>query len=159
MNTKNKISFENSFSINEYKEKYHSFYEIKESPDSQLQISNLEGVFIPNAKTENISLNNLQKEKNSDKNPSEISDKHIDIIHKENSRIIDNAMKEENNSLIKEFGKEMLANLMLFLKEAKADLTASLKEANADLTDRLIASLKESNADLVNKIFEKMNNK
>ena len=43
MNTKNKISFENSFSINEYKEKYHSFYEIKVSPGSQLQISNLEG--------------------------------------------------------------------------------------------------------------------
>ena len=56
MNTKNKISSENSFSINKYKEKYHSFYEIKESPDSQLQISNFEGVFIPNAKTENISI-------------------------------------------------------------------------------------------------------
>ena len=93
-------------------------------------------------------MNNLLIEKNSEKNPSEISDKHIDIIHKENSRIIDNAMKEENNSLIKEFGKEMLANL-----------TASLKETNADLTASFIASLKESNADLVNKIFEKMNNK
>ena len=104
----------------------------------------------------------LLQEKNSDKNPSEISDKHADIIRKENLIIIDNAMakmREENNSFIKAFGKEMLANLMLFLKEAKADLTASLKEANADLTDRLIASLKESNADLVNKIFEKMNNK
>ena len=120
MNTKNKISSENSFSINKYKEKYHSFYEIKESPDSQLQISNLEGVFIPNAKTENISLNNLLQEKNSDKNPSEISDKHIDIIRKENLIIIDNAMakmREENNSFIKAFGKEMLANLMLFLKK------------------------------------------
>ena len=151
MNTKNKISSENSFSINKYKEKYHSFYEIKESPDSQLQISNLEGVFIPNAKTENISLNNLLQEKNSDKNPSEISDKHIDIIRKENLIIIDNAMakmREENNSFIKAFGKEMLANL-----------TASLKETNADLTASFIASLKESNADLVNKIFEKMNNK
>ena len=151
MNTKNKISSENSLSINKYKEKYHSFYEIKESPDSQLQISNLEGVFIPNAKTENISLNNLLQEKNSDKNPSEISDKHIDIIRKENLIIIDNAMakmREENNSFIKAFGKEMLANL-----------TASLKETNADLTASFIASLKESNADLVNKIFEKMNNK
>ena len=93
----------------------------------------------------------LLQEKNSDKNPSEISDKHIDIIRKENLIIIDNAMakmREENNSFIKAFGREMLANLMFFLKEG-----------NADLTDRLIASLKESNADLVNKIFEKMNNK
>ena len=57
-------------------------------------------------------------------------------------------MREENNSFIKAFGKEMLANL-----------TASLKETNADLTASFIASLKESNADLVNKIFEKMNNK
>ena len=56
MNTKNKISSENSFSINKYKEKYHSFYEIKVSLGSQLQISNLEGTFIPNAKTENISI-------------------------------------------------------------------------------------------------------
>ena len=162
MNTKNKKLSENSISINKYKEKYHSFYEIKESSDTQLQISNLEGLFIPNAKTENISLNHLFQEKNSDKNPSEISDKHIDIIRKENLIIIDNAMAKmrgENNLFIKAFSKEMLVNLMLFLKEAKVDLTASLKEGNADLTDRLIASLKESNADLVNKIFEKMNNK
>ena len=122
----------------------------------------MESLFIPNTKTENISLKNLFQEKNSDKNPSEISDKHIDIIRKENLIIIDNVMakmREENNSFIKAFWKEMLANLMFFLKEAKADLTASLKEANVDLTASFIASLKESNADLVNKIFEKMNNK
>ena len=119
MNTKNKKSSKNSISINKYKEKYHSFYEIKVSPGSQLQISNLEGLFIPNAKTENISLNNLLQEKNSDKNPSEISDKHADIIRKENLIIIDNAMakmREENNSFIKAFGKEMLSNLTASLK-------------------------------------------
>ena len=78
----------------------------------------------------------LLQEKNSDKNPSEISDKPIDIIRKENLIIIDNAMakmREENNLFIKAFAKEMFANLTVILKE--------------------------SNTDLVNKIFEKMNNK
>ena len=72
----------------------------------------------------------------SDKNPSEISEKYIDVIRKENLIFIDNAMakmREENNLFIKAFAKEMFANL-----------TASLKEANDDL---------------INKIFEKMNNK
>lgn len=135
MNTQNKKSSENSFSINKYKEKYHSFYEIKESSDTQLQISNLEGLFIPSAKTENISLKNFFQDK-SDKNPSEISEKYIDVIRKENLIFIDNAMakmREENNLFIKAFAKEMFANLTVILKE--------------------------SNTDLVNKIFEKMNNK
>ena len=136
MNMQNKKSSKNLFSINKDKEKYHSFYEIKESSDTQLQISNLEGLFIPNAKTENISLNNFFQESKSDKNPSEISGKYIEIIRKENLIFIDNAMakmREENNLFIKTFAKEMFANL-----------TASLKEANDDL---------------INKIFEKMNNK
>ena len=136
MNMQNKKSSKNLFSINKDKEKYHSFYEIKESSDTQLQISNLEGLFIPNAKTENISLNNFFQESKSDKNPSEISGKYIEVIRKENLIFIDNAMakmREENNLFIKAFAKEMFANLTVILKE--------------------------SNTDLVNKIFEKMNNK
>ena len=136
MNTQNKKTSENSFSINKDKEKYHSFYEIKKSSDTQIQISNLEGLFIPNAKTKNITLKNFFKKSKSDKNPSEISDKYIEVIRKENLFFIDKAMakmREENNLFIKTFAKEMFANL-----------TASLKEANDDL---------------INKIFEKMNNK
>ena len=100
-----------------------------------MQISNLEGLFIPNVKTENISLKNFFQDK-SDKNPSEISEKYINVIRKENLIFIDNAMakmREENNLFIKAFAKEMFANLTVILKE--------------------------SNTDLVNKIFEKMNNK
>ena len=136
MNTQNKKSSENSFSIKKDKEKYHSFNEIKESSDTQLQISNLEDIFIPNAKTEIITLKNFSQESKTDKNPSENFDKYIEIIHKENLIFIDSAMakmRKENNSFIKTFAKEMFANL-----------TASLKEANADL---------------INKFFEKMNNK
>ena len=94
----------------------------------------MEGLFIPSAKTENISLKNFFQDK-SDKNPSEISEKYIDVIRKENLIFIDNAMAkmgEENNLFIKAFAKEMF---------------------------NLTVILKESNTDLVNKIFEKMNNK
>ena len=141
----NKKSSENLCSINKDKEKYHSFYEIKESSDTQLQISNLEGFFIPNAKTENITLKNFFQESKSDKNPSEISDKYIEVIHKENLIFIDNAMakmREENNLFIKTFAKEMFANLAVILKEANANLIGSLKEANADLINKIFENMK-----------------
>ena len=62
MNTQNKKSSENSFSINKDKEKNHSFYEIKESSDTQFRISNSEDLFIPRARTESITMKNSSQD-------------------------------------------------------------------------------------------------
>ena len=80
------------------------------------------------------------KECKSDKNPSEIPEKYIEFVRKENLELIKTFMKEmrdENKIFIKLFAKELIDNL----------------------ADKLAVVLQKSNADLINGVVEKMKNK
>ena len=96
-------------------------------------------LLIKKDKKNHHSLNEIKKYK-SDKNPSEIPEKYIEFVRKENLELIKAFMKEardENKIWIKLFAKEIVDNL----------------------ADKLAVVLQKSNADLVNNIFEKMKNK
>ena len=137
MNKQNKKSSENSLIIKKDKKNHHSPYEIKGSSDS---LSNFESVFKAYAKTEYFTSKNGSQESKTDKNPSEIPEKYIEFVRKENLELIKTFMKEarkENKISIKLFAKEIVDNL----------------------ADKLAVVLKNSNADLVKGVVEKMKNK
>ena len=137
MNKQNKKSSENSLIIKKDKKNHHSPYEIKGSSES---LSNFESVFKAYAKTEYFTSKNGSQESKTDKNPSEIPEKYIEFVRKENLELIKTFMKEarkENKISIKLFAKEIVDNL----------------------ADKLAVVLQKSNADLVNNIVEKMKNK
>jgi len=137
MNKQNKKSSENSLLIKKDKKNHHSSYEIKGSSDS---LSNFESVFKAYAKTEYFTSKNGSQESKTDKNPSEIPEKYIEFVRKENLELIKTLMTEvrkENDISIKLFAKEIVDNL----------------------ADKLAVVLKNSNADLVKGVVEKMKNK
>ena len=133
MNKQNKKSSENSLIIKKDKKNHHSPYEIKGSSES---LSNFESVFKPYARTEYFTSNNGSLESKTDKNPSEIPEKYIEFVRKENLELIKTLMTEvrKENKL---FAKEIVDNL----------------------ADKLAVVLKNSNADLVKGVVEKMKNK
>ena len=126
MNKQNKKSSENSLLIKKDKKNHHSPYEIKGSSES---LSNFESVFKPYARTEYFTSNNGSQESKTDKIPSEIPEKYIEFVRK------------ENKIAIKLFAKEIVDNM--------AD----------KLADKLAVVLQKSNADLINGVVEKMKNK
>ena len=107
--------------------------------NKQNKKSSENSLLIKKDKINNHSLNEIKKYK-SDKNPSEIPEKYIEFVRKENLELIKAFMKEvrdENKNFIKLFAKELIDNL----------------------ADKLAVVLQKSNADLVNNIVEKMKNK
>ena len=107
--------------------------------NKQNKKSSENSLLIKKDKINNHSLNEIKKYK-SDKNPSEIPEKYIEFVRKENLKLIKTFMKEmrdENKIFIKLFAKEIVDNL----------------------ADKLAIVLQKSNADLVNNIVEKMKNK
>ena len=111
--------------------------------NKQNKKSSENSLLIKKDKKNHHSLNEI-KECKSDKNPSEIPEKYIEFVRKENLELIKAFMKEvrdENKNFIKLFAKELIDNL--------AD----------KLADKLAVVLQKSNADLVNNIVEKMKNK
>ena len=127
----------NSLLIKKDNKNHHSPYEIKGSSDS---LSNFESVFKAYAKTEYFTSKNGSQESKTDKNPSEIPEKYIEFVRKENLELIKTLMTEvrkENDISIKLFAKEIVDNL----------------------ADKLAVVLKNSNADLVKGVVEKMKNK
>ena len=107
--------------------------------NKQNKKSSENSLLIKKDKKNHHSLNEIKKYK-SDKNPSEIPEKYIEFVRKENLELIKAFMKEvrdENKNFIKLFAKELIDNL----------------------ADKLAVVLQKSNADLVNNIFEKMKNK
>ena len=145
MNKQNKKSSENSLIIKKDKKNHHSPYEIKGSSDS---LSNFESVFKAYAKTEYFTSNNGSLESKTDKNPSEIPEKYIEFVRKENLELIKTFMKEAR----KETRKENKISIKLFAKEIVDNMADKL-------ADKLAVVLQKSNADLVNNIVEKMKNK
>ncbi len=133
MNKQNKKSSENSLLIKKDKKNHHSSYEIKGSSDS---LSNFESVFKAYAKTEYFTSKNGSQESKTDKNPSEIPEKYIEFVRKENLELIKTLMTEvrKENKL---FAKEIVDNL----------------------ANKLAVVLKNSNADLLKGVVEKMKNK
>ena len=103
--------------------------------NKQNKKSSENSLLIKKDKKNHHSLNEI-KECKSDKNPSEIPEKYIEFVRKENMKLIKTFMKEmrEENKL---FAKELIDNL----------------------ADKLAVILQKSNADLVNNIVEKMKNK
>ena len=111
--------------------------------NKQNKKSSENSLLIKKDKKNHHSLNEI-KECKSDKNPSEIPEKYIEFVRKENLELIKTFMKEarkENKISIKLFAKEIVDNM--------AD----------KLADKLAVVLQKSNADLVNNIVEKMKNK
>ena len=107
--------------------------------NKQNKKSSENSLLIKKDKKNHHSLNEI-KECKSDKNPSEIPEKYIEFVRKENLELIKAFMKEvrdENKIWIKLFAKELIDNL----------------------ADKLAVVLQKSNADLVNNIVEKMKNK
>ena len=107
--------------------------------NKQNKKSSENSLLIKKDKKNHHSLNEI-KECKSDKNPSEIPEKYIEFVRKENLELIKAFMKEmrdENKIWIKLFAKELIDNL----------------------ADKLAVVLQKSNADIVNNIFEKMKNK
>ena len=107
--------------------------------NKQNKKSSENSLLIKKDKKNHHSLNEI-KECKSDKNPSEIPEKYIEFVRKENLELIKTFMKEarkENKISIKLFAKEIVDNM----------------------ADKLAVVLQKSNADLVNNIFEKMKNK
>ena len=107
--------------------------------NKQNKKSSENSLLIKKDKKNHHSLNEI-KECKSDKNPSEIPEKYIEFVRKENLELIKAFMKEardENKIFIKLFAKEIVDNL----------------------ADKLAVVLQKSNADLVNNIVEKMKNK
>ena len=107
--------------------------------NKQNKKSSENSLLIKKDKKNHHSLNEI-KECKSDKNPSEIPEKYIEFVRKENLELIKAFMKEardENKIWIKLFAKEIVDNL----------------------ADKLAVVLQKSNADLVNNIVEKMKNK
>ena len=107
--------------------------------NKQNKKSSENSLLIKKDKKNHHSLNEIKKYK-SDKNPSEIPEKYIEFVRKENLELIKAFMKEvrdENKNFIKLFAKELIDNL----------------------ADKLAVVLQKSNADLVNNIVEKMKNK
>ena len=103
--------------------------------NKQNKKSSENSLLIKKDKKNHHSLNEI-KECKSDKNPSEIPEKYIEFVRKENLELIKTLMTEvrKENKL---FAKEIVDNL----------------------ADKLAVVLQKSNADLVNNIFEKMKNK
>ena len=107
--------------------------------NKQNKKSSENSLLIKKDKKNHHSLNEI-KECKSDKNPSEIPEKYIEFVRKENLELIKAFMKEardENKIWIKLFAKEIVDNL----------------------ADKLAVVLQKSNADLVNGVVEKMKNK
>ena len=103
--------------------------------NKQNKKSSENSLLIKKDKKNHHSLNEI-KECKSDKNPSEIPEKYIEFVRKENLELIKTLMTEvrKENKL---FAKEIVDNL----------------------ADKLAVVLQKSNADLVNNIVEKMKNK
>ena len=111
--------------------------------NKQNKKSSENSLLIKKDKKNHHSLNEI-KECKSDKNPSEIPEKYIEFVRKENLELIKTFMKEarkENKISIKLFAKEIVDNM--------AD----------KLADKLAVVLQKSNADLINGVVEKMKNK
>lgn len=111
--------------------------------NKQNKKSSENSLLIKKDKKNHHSLNEIKKYK-SDKNPSEIPEKYIEFVRKENLELIKTFMKEarkENKISIKLFAKEIVDNM--------AD----------KLADKLAVVLQKSNADLINGVVEKMKNK
>ena len=111
--------------------------------NKQNKKSSENSLLIKKDKKNHHSLNEI-KECKSDKNPSEIPEKYIEFVRKENLELIKAFMKEardENKIFIKLFAKELIDNM--------AD----------KLADKLAVVLQKSNADLINGVVEKMKNK